>query len=108
MRDRDPYPEIGRILASSAPSSWQTLVLTAQVGDDWAKFRAVDVGHDGQQRGLSLQQVARLRDLFIGLRSTTRAPLEPVLEQPASDVAMASAITRSLKTDRSLRCRMIV
>ncbi|PAV70552.1 hypothetical protein WR25_08092 [Diploscapter pachys] len=42
------------------------------------------------------------------LRSTTRAPFELVLEQPASRVPMASAITRSFNTDRSLRCRMPV
>jgi hypothetical protein len=77
MRDKDPYPEIGRILVASAPASWQTIVLTAQVGDDWAKFRAVDVGSDGQQRGISLQQVARLRDLFLGLRATTRLVAGP-------------------------------
>ncbi|CAG8866245.1 hypothetical protein PS627_01957 [Pseudomonas fluorescens] len=38
------------------------------------------------------------------LRSTTRAPPEGVLEQPASSMPVASAITRSLKLDRSLRC----
>ncbi|MNI82594.1 hypothetical protein D3C73_1393220 [compost metagenome] len=42
------------------------------------------------------------------LRSTTRAPPEPVLEQPVSRAPMASAITRSLKPDQSLRCRMTV
>ncbi|MNH26024.1 hypothetical protein D3C79_860530 [compost metagenome] len=42
------------------------------------------------------------------LRSTTRALLLLVLEQPTSSVPMASAITRSVKPDPSLRCRMTV
>ncbi|MNE83579.1 hypothetical protein D3C80_1804040 [compost metagenome] len=42
------------------------------------------------------------------LRSTTRALLLLVLEQPANRVPMANAITRSLKPAPSLRCRMTV
>ncbi|MNV76454.1 hypothetical protein D3C71_1698060 [compost metagenome] len=42
------------------------------------------------------------------LRSTTRALLLLVLEQPTRSEPMANAITRSLKPDPSLRCRMTV
>lgn len=52
--------------------------------------------------------VGRLGAAFELPRSTTRAPLEPVLEHPANRVPMANAIARSLKPARSLRCRMPV
>ena len=79
MTPEDPYPEIGRILAASATGSWKTLVLDAALGDDWARFRAVAVNEDDQQRGISLQEIPRLRELFQVLRTRTRAVADPGL-----------------------------
>jgi hypothetical protein len=72
MTTNDPYPEIGDILAASVSGPWDRIVLDAEVGDDWARFRAVAVCGGSEERGVNLRRVTRLRELFQQLRATTR------------------------------------
>lgn len=69
---RDPYPEIGQILAASVEGPWDTIVLDAAVGGDWARFQAAAYMSNAERRGIRLIDLDRLEDLFEQVRDLTR------------------------------------
>lgn len=69
---RDPYPEIGQILADSADGAWESVVLDAALGDGWARFRAAAYTVDAVQRGVRITDLDRLEALLEQVRELTR------------------------------------
>lgn len=75
---KDPYPEIGSILAASAAGTpRRKVVLDAKIGPDWGRFEAEAFEGHGKWRGVRVQDVFRLLDLLDRLKEVTRSVAEP-------------------------------
>jgi hypothetical protein len=73
MSSRDPYPEIGRMLAAAAGRGWDSIVLQGTVESDWAEFQATAYRAGQAAQSLSIPDANALHDLCLRVREITES-----------------------------------